>query len=82
MVNTQDLGIVERVQLGLSNTAFTGGRMCPKFEEPLHRYQNWVADRMCDIHRVPPGDDALEKITVVSTESSFRSYYSLDLILM
>jgi len=57
MVNTQDLGIVERVQLGLSNTAFTGGRMCPKFEEPLHRYQNWVADRMCGIHRVPSGDN-------------------------
>ena len=57
MVNTQDLGIVERVQLGLSNTAFTGGRMCSKFEEPLHRYQNWVADRMCGIHRVPSGDN-------------------------
>ena len=57
MINTQDLGIVERVQLGLSNTAFTGGRMCPKFEEPLHRYQNWVADRMCGIHRVPSGDN-------------------------
>ena len=57
MVNTQDLGIVERVQQGLSNTAFTGGRMCPKFEEPLHRYQNWGADRMCGIHRVPSGDN-------------------------
>ena len=57
MVNTQDLGIVERVQQGLSNTAFKGGRMCPKFEEPLHRYQNWVADRMCGIHRVPSGDN-------------------------
>ena len=55
-INTQDLGIVERVQQGLSNTAFTGGRMCLKFEEPLHRYQNWVADRMCGIHRVPQGD--------------------------
>ena len=57
MINTQDLSIVERVQLGLSNTAFTGGRMCHKFEEPLHRYQNWVADRMCGIHRVPSGDN-------------------------
>ena len=56
MVNTQDLGIVERVQAGLSNTAYSGGRMCYQFEEPLHRYQNWVADRMCDIHRVPIGD--------------------------
>ena len=55
-INTQDLGIVERVQEGLSNTAFTGGRMSLKFEEPLHRYQNWVADRMCGIHRVPQGD--------------------------
>ena len=57
MVNTQDLGIVERVQAGLSNTAYTGGRMCYQFEEPLHRYQNWLADRMCGIHRVPSGDD-------------------------
>ena len=56
MINTQDMGIVERVQEGLSNTAFTGGRMSLKFEEPLHRYQNWVADRMCGIHRVPQGD--------------------------
>ena len=56
IVNTQDLGIVERVQAGLSNTAYSGGRMCYQFEEPLHRYQNWVADRMCDIHRVPIGD--------------------------
>ena len=24
---------------GLDNTAFTGGRMSLKFEEPLHRYQ-------------------------------------------
>ena len=56
IINTQDLGIVERVQEGLSNTAFTGGPMSLKFEEPLHRYQNWVADRMCGIHRVPEGD--------------------------
>jgi len=56
MVNTQDLGIVERVQAGLSNPAFTGGRMCYQFEEPLHRYQNWLGDKMCGIHRVPPGD--------------------------
>ncbi len=56
IINTQDLGIVERVQEGLSNTAFTGGRMSLKFEEPLHRYQNWVADRMCGIHQVPHGD--------------------------
>ena len=55
-INTQDLKIVEMVQEGLSNTAFRGGRMSLKFEEPLHRYQNWVADRMCGIHRIPEGD--------------------------
>ena len=56
IINTQDLVIVERVQEGLSNIAFTGGRMCFKFEEPLHRYQSWIADKMCNIHRVHPGD--------------------------
>ena len=56
IINTQDLVIVERVQEGLSNIAFTGGRMCFKFEEPLHRYQNWIADKMCNIQHVPPGD--------------------------
>ena len=56
LVNQQDLGIVESVQEGLSNLAYGGGRMCYQFEEPLHRYQNWVADRMCGIHRVPPAD--------------------------
>jgi len=56
IINIQDMSIVERVQEGLSNTAFTGGPMSLKFEEPLHRYQNWVADRMCGIHRIPEGD--------------------------
>ena len=57
LVNTQDLKIVERVQDGLRNTAFSGGRMCFEFEEPLHRFQNWIADKMCGIYRIPPGDD-------------------------
>jgi choline monooxygenase len=69
LVNTQDLGIVERVQAGLSNTAFHGGRMCYRFEEPLHRYQNWVADRMCGIHRVPPGDDDVQAHNYAIDES-------------
>jgi len=56
LINTQDLKIVERVQDGLRNSAFLGGRMCFDFEEPLHRFQNWIADKMCGIHRVPPGD--------------------------
>jgi choline monooxygenase len=59
-VNREDIGIVERVQDGLGNLAYTGGRMCYRFEEPLHRYQNMVIDRMLGIRRVPPGDAEYE----------------------
>jgi choline monooxygenase len=56
-VNCEDIAIVERVQQGLSTTSYAGGRMCYRFEEPLHRFQNMVIDRMVGIDRVPPGDD-------------------------
>lgn len=57
LVNRQDLEIVERVQEGITNPAYRGGRMCFRFEEPLHRFQNMVIDRMVGIDRVPAGDD-------------------------
>jgi choline monooxygenase len=57
-VNREDIGIVERVQAGLSTTPFPGGRLCYRFEESLHRFQNMIADRMVGKRRVPPGDDA------------------------
>lgn len=57
LVNRQDLEIVERVQDGIENPAYRGGRMCFRFEEPLHRFQNMVIDRMVGIDRVPAGDD-------------------------
>jgi choline monooxygenase len=56
LVNRQDLGIVERVQQGIEDPAYRGGRMCFRFEEPLHRFQNMVIDRMVGIDRVPGGD--------------------------
>ncbi len=55
-VNRQDFGAVERVQIGISNKAYLGGRMCERFEEPIHRFQNMVADLMVGKHRIPPGD--------------------------
>jgi len=55
-VNREDIEIVERVQRGVSDPAYSGGRMCYRFEEPLHRFQNMVADRMVGICRVPEGD--------------------------
>jgi choline monooxygenase len=55
-VNREDIAIVERVQDGLADPAYTGGRMCYRFEEPVHRFQNMVIDRVLGIRRVPPGD--------------------------
>jgi choline monooxygenase len=57
-VNREDIGIVERVQAGMDSTPFPGGRLCYRFEESLHRFQNMLADKMVGIDRVPVGDDA------------------------
>ena len=56
-VNREDIDIVERVQRGLDSTPFPGGRLCYRFEEPLHRFQNMIIDRMVGKRRVPPGDE-------------------------
>jgi choline monooxygenase len=57
-VNREDIGIVERVQQGLESTPFPGGRLCYRFEESLHRFQNMIIDRMLGQPRVPAGDEA------------------------
>lgn len=57
LVNQQDIEIVERVQRGLSNRAYQGGYLCEAFEEPLHRFQNMVIDRMVGIRNVVPAGD-------------------------
>jgi choline monooxygenase len=56
-VNREDIEIVERVQAGLDSTPFPGGRLCYRFEESLHRFQNMVIDRMVGKRRIPPGDE-------------------------
>ena len=60
-VNREDIAIVERVQAGLADPAYTGGRMCYRFEEPVHRFQNMVVDRVLGIRRVPPGDAEMQQ---------------------
>ncbi len=55
-VNVEDIEIVERVQRGISTTDYAAGRMCYRFEEPLHRFQNMVIDRLVGIDRIPDGD--------------------------
>jgi phenylpropionate dioxygenase-like ring-hydroxylating dioxygenase large terminal subunit len=57
-VNREDIGIVERVQRGLESTPFPGGRLCYRFEESLHRFQNMIVDRMVGKRRVPDGDES------------------------
>ena len=57
LVNRQDVEIVERVQQGIASPAYPGGRLCYRFEEPLHRFQNMIIDRMVGVDRVPEGDE-------------------------
>lgn len=45
-VNREDVAVVERVQSGLANKAYQGGRMCFRFEDNVHRFQNHVIDKI------------------------------------
>ena len=54
-VNLEDVAICERVQRGVAETPYPGGRMCYHFEEPVHRFQNMLADAMLGVRRVPKG---------------------------
>ncbi len=56
-INREDIAVVERVQDGLQNTEYQGGRMCSRFEESCHRFQNMVIDAMLGLQRIPSGDD-------------------------
>ncbi len=60
-VNREDIAIVERVQSGVADPVYTGGRMCYRFEESVHRFQNIVIDRILGIRRVPEGDDEVQR---------------------
>lgn len=59
-INTEDIDIVERGQRGLTHGAIPPGPLAPRFEEPLHRFQNilrecFVRDSLVDIP-IPAGD--------------------------
>ncbi len=56
-VNDEDIAIVEAGQRGMSNGGFTPGRLSPRFEEPLHRFHNMLADRFVGRDRVLGGDE-------------------------
>jgi choline monooxygenase len=57
MVNQQDVAAVERVQRGVQAKPYQGGRMCFKFEDSIHRFQNMIIDLMTGKVSTPPGDD-------------------------
>ena len=57
-VNGEDIDIVQRGQRGLSAGNYTPGRLSPRFEEPLHRFHNMLADRFTGISRIPSGDES------------------------
>ncbi len=45
-VNAEDIDIVERGQRGLARGSVPPGPLAPRFEEPLHRFHNMLADHM------------------------------------
>ena len=61
-VNAEDIDIVERGQRGLTFGMVPPGPLAPRFEEPLHRFHNMLADCMtatslADGLAIPSGDD-------------------------
>ncbi len=56
-VNSEDIDIVTRGQRGLARGGVTPGPLAPRFEEPLHRFHNMLADHMTgQTLTVPVGD--------------------------
>ena len=64
-VNDQDVGLVEGVQQGMQSRAYSGGKLCFRFEEPVHRFQNMLIDMMTGVTRIPEGDEHEEAPTLV-----------------
>ena len=57
-INGEDIDIVQRGQKGLTAGGYTPGRLSPRFEEPLHRFHNMLADRFTGSTRIPAGDES------------------------
>ena len=55
-INTEDIAICEKVQLGTAAAPYQGGRFSFRFEETLHRFQNMLADKLVGEERIPEGD--------------------------
>lgn len=64
-VNNEDIDICQRGQRGLTRGNVPAGPLAPRFEEPLHRFHNMLADCMTAETLaglvVPAGDDGSEE---------------------
>jgi len=65
-VNNEDIDICERSQRGLTHGRIAAGPLAPRFEEPLHRFHNMLADCMTADSlatglTIPAGDDGAEE---------------------
>ena len=62
-VNAEDIDIVERGQRGLTRGSVPAGPLAPRFEEPLNRFHNMLADHMSPgtADMVPVGDDGSDE---------------------
>lgn len=80
MVNAQDIAAVERVQKGIQARAYHGGRLCFRFEEPIHRFQNMVIDRMTGRERIPDGDSQEPPALIAAKPEESRESDFLQLI--
>jgi len=57
-VNNEDIDIVQRGQRGLTHGRVDPGPLSPRFEEPLHRFHNMLADALTGVpFTIPAGDD-------------------------
>ncbi len=57
-VNNEDIAICQRSQRGIRTGGFTQGRYSVRFEEPLHRFANMLADHFQGRQRIPAGDQS------------------------
>lgn len=86
-INTEDIQVVEKVQKGTATPAYGGGRFSFRFEEPIHRFQNMLSDKMvaepATRYRIPDGDADYPGIRVSeqkpATESATEPRENLDL---
>ncbi len=63
-VNNEDIDFVQRAQRGLERGSFLPGRLSPRFEEPLHRFHNMVADHLTASPAMPATSVGATSVTV------------------